>query len=61
VSDFVLESALALAAKVLTNRRTLVLDAIQWKEFMAALDAPPCSLPRLQRLQKEPGFFEAGS
>jgi uncharacterized protein (DUF1778 family) len=56
-----LESALALAAEVLTNRRTFVLDAIQWKEFMAALDAPPCSLPSLQRLLKEPGFFEAGT
>jgi uncharacterized protein (DUF1778 family) len=61
VSNFVLESALALADAALTNRRTFVLDAIQWKEFMAALDAPPCSLPSLQRLLKEPGFFEAGT
>ncbi len=61
VSDFVLESALALAAEALANRRTFVLDAIQWKEFMAALDAHPCSLPRLHRLLKEPGFFETGT
>ena len=27
---------------------------------MAALDAPPRPLPRLERLLKEPGFFDAG-
>jgi uncharacterized protein (DUF1778 family) len=61
VSDFVLESALARADEALANRRTLVLDAMQWKEFMAALDAPPRSLPSLKRLLKKPGFFEAGT
>ena len=61
VSDFVLESALAKADEALANRRTFVLDAVQWKAFMAALDSPPRSLPRLKRLLKEPGFFEAGA
>jgi uncharacterized protein (DUF1778 family) len=60
VSDFVLESALARADEALANRRTFVLDAAQWKAFLAALDSPPRSLPRLKRLLKEPGFFEAG-
>jgi uncharacterized protein (DUF1778 family) len=61
VSDFVLESALARADEALANRRTFVLDAAQWKAFMAALDAPPRPLPRLKRLLREPGFFEAGT
>jgi uncharacterized protein (DUF1778 family) len=60
-SDFVLESALARADAALANRRTFVLDAIQWKAFMAALDSPPRSLPSLRRLLKEPGFFDTGT
>lgn len=61
VSDFVLESALARADETLADRRTFVLNADQWKAFLAALDAPPRSLPRLKRLLKEPGFFDANA
>lgn len=61
VSDFVLESALARADEALANRRSFALDAAQWKAFMAALDSPPRSLPRLKRLLKEPGFFDSGT
>lgn len=61
VSEFVLESALAKADEALADRRTFTLDADQWKAFLAALDAPPRPLPRLQRLLQEPGFFDAGS
>jgi uncharacterized protein (DUF1778 family) len=60
VSEFVLESALARADEALANRRSFGLSTTQWKAFMAALDAPPRSLPRLERLLKEPGFFDAG-
>ena len=60
VSEFVLESALARADEALADRRTFGLDADQWKAFLAALDAPPRPLPRLERLLKEPGFFDAG-
>ena len=60
VSEFVLESALARADEALADRRTFSLDASQWKAFTAALDAPPRPLPRLKRLLKEPGFFDAG-
>lgn len=59
VSEFVLESALARADEALANRRTFGLNATQWKAFVAALDAPPHPLPRLERLLKEPGFFDA--
>jgi uncharacterized protein (DUF1778 family) len=61
VSEFVLESALARADEALADRRTFGLDAVQWKAFLAALDSPPRWLPRVERLLKEPGFFDAGS
>jgi uncharacterized protein (DUF1778 family) len=60
VSQFVLESALSRADEALADRRTFGLSATQWKAFMAALDASPRPLPRLERLLKEPGFFDAG-
>ena len=58
VSEFVLQSALARADEALADRRTFVLDAHQLKAFIAALDAPPRPLPRMQRLLTEPGFFD---
>jgi uncharacterized protein (DUF1778 family) len=58
VSDFVLESALARADEALADRRSFVLNKDQWQAFVAALDAPPRPLPRMQRLLTEPGFFE---
>ncbi|MGA2147159.1 MAG: DUF1778 domain-containing protein [Bryobacteraceae bacterium] len=60
VSEFVLESALARADEALADRRSFTLNATQWKAFIAALDAPPRPLPRLERLLREPGFFDAG-
>ena len=58
VSEFVLESALDRAQEALPDRRHFGLDAARWKAFLAALDAPPRSLPRLQRLLTEPSVFE---
>jgi hypothetical protein len=37
------------------------LNAAQWKDFLAALDAPPRLVPRLKRLLKEYGFFDMNS
>ena len=59
VSEFVLESALTKAGEALADRRFFSLSADKWKAFMAALDAPPRPLPRLKRLLREPGFFDA--
>jgi len=59
VSEFILENALSAANEVLADRRHFVLNAEQWEAFQAALDAPPRALPRLERLMKEPGFFDA--
>jgi uncharacterized protein (DUF1778 family) len=61
VSDFVLESALSRADEALADRRMFSLDADAWQAFLAALDAPPRPLPRIQRLLTEPGFFDAPS
>lgn len=59
VSDFVLESALSRAAEALAGRQHFGLDAGQWTSFMAALEAPPRDLPRVQHLFEEPSIFEA--
>ncbi len=58
VSDFVLESALTRAEETLAARRHFGLDSEGWAAFMAALDAPHRTLPRVQRLFSEPDIFE---
>lgn len=58
VSDFVLESALARADRVLAERQVFRLDAKQWAAFQAALDAPPKPRPRLARLLREPSILD---
>ena len=58
VSQFVLESAMSHAAEALAERRRFELNAEQWAAFMAALDAPPRELPRLQRLFAEEEVFD---
>ena len=60
VSEFVLESALARAAETLPDRQRFELDAKRWREFQAALDAPPRPLPRLKRLLHKPSVVESG-
>jgi uncharacterized protein (DUF1778 family) len=59
VSEFVLESALARADEALADRRTFSLNSATWKAFLAALDAPPRPMPEMEKLLKEPGFFDA--
>lgn len=59
VSEFVLESALIRADETLADRTRFVLDANRWDAFIAALDAEPRELPRLQQLFRENSVFEA--
>ena len=40
VTEFVMDSALTAAFDMLADRRAFHLDAAQWDEFLAALDAP---------------------
>jgi uncharacterized protein (DUF1778 family) len=61
LSAFVLESALARADEALADRRAFPLSRAKWNDFLAALDAPPRPLPRMQHLLTEPGFFDAAS
>ena len=58
LSEFVLESALARADKVLADRQVFRLDAKQWAAFIAALDGPPKPRPRLARLLNEPSILD---
>lgn len=58
VSDFVLDSALQRAAETLPDRARFDLNAKQWAEFQALLDAPPRELPRLAKLLKKPSVLE---
>ena len=59
VSEFVLDSALREAEERLADRRVFSLDDQAWKAFVAALDAPPCPNPRLERLLREPSMFDS--
>jgi uncharacterized protein (DUF1778 family) len=59
VSQFVLESALGRADEALAGRHRFSLDAERWAAFMAALDAPPRNLPRLEGLFRERTPFDA--
>jgi len=59
VSEFVLESALVRADETLADRQVFRLNGANWKAFIAALDAPPRRLPRMERLLNEPGFFDS--
>jgi len=58
VSEFLLDSALTKAAEIMADRRLFQLDDEQWAAFLAALDAPPQPMPRLQRLLTEPSALE---
>jgi uncharacterized protein (DUF1778 family) len=60
VTEFVLESALLRAEERLADRRHFRLDAKNWAEFLAILDAPPRDNPRLKRLLTQPSVFDDG-
>ena len=60
LSEFVLDSALQRAAETLPDRQRFGLDEGRWKEFMAALEGPPRSLARLQKLLRSRGPFDTG-
>jgi uncharacterized protein (DUF1778 family) len=58
VSEFIIDTALGAADEVLADRRYFGLDAEKWEAFLAALDAPPRPLPRIEKLMREPGIFD---
>jgi uncharacterized protein (DUF1778 family) len=58
VTEFVLASACAEAEETLADQQLFLLSEERWKAFVAALDRPPRSRPRLQRLLAEPSVLE---
>jgi uncharacterized protein (DUF1778 family) len=58
LSQFVLDSAIAAATDVLAERTRVALNSEDWAAFMAALDAPPGTHPRMERLLTEPSVFD---
>lgn len=59
MSEFVLEQSLAAAQHVIAEQVQFTLPTKQWKQFCAALDAPPKSFPALSGLLTKPGPFDA--
>jgi uncharacterized protein (DUF1778 family) len=57
-SDFMLDAACREAESVLLDRRYFYLDDEQYRRFMAMLDAPPKSNPRLARLLRTKAPWE---
>ena len=53
LTEFIMRSARENAEQVLADQTRFVLDAQQWKAFMAVLDRPAKDKPRLRRLFKE--------
>ncbi|MFM8707028.1 MAG: DUF1778 domain-containing protein [Planctomycetia bacterium] len=61
LSEFVVESALGRAAETLPDRQWFGLDEGRWKAFLAALEKPVTSRPRLRKLLRSDGPFDSGS
>lgn len=57
MTDFVLESAVVEAERVLADRRWFLISDEQWKEFQHLLEQPARDLPKLRALLAEPSPF----
>lgn len=57
-SEFLLDSALSEAEEQFADRHSFTLETQRWDELIAALDAPPGHHPRIERLFREPSFFD---
>jgi uncharacterized protein (DUF1778 family) len=58
VTDFIVESACAVAECELAEQSDFKLPPDQWRAFLAALDKPPVANPKLRRLLTEPSVIE---
>jgi uncharacterized protein (DUF1778 family) len=56
-SQFVLQTSLDAAQTLLANQTAFRLSPEQWEAFCERLDAPPRTIPELQRLFSEPDPF----
>ncbi len=57
-SEFLVEAATRAAQEALVDQRLFSLTPAQWKQFTAALDAPPRPNPKLRDLMKRPAPWE---
>jgi uncharacterized protein (DUF1778 family) len=58
VTEFVVESACAVAELELAEQKEFALPPVQWEAFLAALDKPTEPNPALRRLLTEPSVIE---
>jgi uncharacterized protein (DUF1778 family) len=58
LTEFVVQSACAVAEMELAEQREFTLPPAQWQEFLAALDKPTEPNPALRRLLTEPSVIE---
>lgn len=57
LTEFMIRSSRVAAEMVLAERTRIALPPEKWREFNAALDAPPREIPALRRLFTEPPVF----
>jgi uncharacterized protein (DUF1778 family) len=60
ITDFILDSVLESAERVLADRKWFVADDEQWAEFQRLLDAPLKPMPKLGRLLRRESPFDEG-
>jgi uncharacterized protein (DUF1778 family) len=58
ITEFVVQSACAVAEMELAEQKEFVLPTAQWQAFLAALDKPTVPNPALHRLLTEPSVIE---
>ena len=58
ITEFVVQSACAVAEMELSEQKEFVLPTAQWQAFLAALDKPTEANPALHRLLTEPSVIE---
>ena len=58
LSNFMLEHAYEAAQQLLAEQVDIVMSPAEWDAFHKALDAPPRSIPAIQKLFTEPSVFD---
>lgn len=61
VTDFVLDSAVERAEKILADQRWFSVNQAQWDEFLSLLDAPLPSTQKFRALRDRPDPFAEGA
>lgn len=58
ISEFVLENAVEAAEALQLDNAKFIVSGKQYREFLAALDAPPCADKSLRSLMNEANIFD---